>query len=130
MSTTIVPESSSRQRSSGGIHIHIKCLEEQYGHSEKSNIYLQYYKRLFCSINKSAVKTFLYHKVEKYSNKIFYTIFLYLSKKLHMGFYYFQHVGCDLIQVLDTTDIHCQQRPLTLIQHKTGMSLIQSHKML
>lgn len=32
-----------------------------------------------------------------------------LSKKLHMGLYHLQHVGCDLIQVLDTTDFHCQQ---------------------
>lgn len=48
----------------------------------------------------------------------------YLSKKLHMGLYHFQHVGCDLIQVLDTPDIHCQQWPLTLMQRRKGMALI------
>lgn len=43
---------------------------------------------------------------------------LYLSKKVYMSLHHFQHVGCDLIQVLDATDIHCQQWPFTLMQHK------------
>ena len=40
--------------------------------------------------------------------------FLHLSKKVHMGMHHFQHVGCDLIQVRDTANIHGQQWPLTL----------------
>lgn len=33
----------------------------------------------------------------------------YLSKKLQMGLYHFQHVGGDLIQVFDAADTHRQQ---------------------
>lgn len=33
---------------------------------------------------------------------------VYLSENLHMSLYHLQHVGADLIQVLYTSDIHCQ----------------------
>lgn len=51
--------------------------------------------------------------VDKTDNKS-----MYLFKKVHVSFYDFQHVGCDLIRVFDGTDIVCKQYPLTLTQHE------------
>lgn len=43
---------------------------------------------------------------------------MYLFKKVHMSFDDFQHVGCDLIQVFDGTDIVCKQYSLILMQYE------------
>lgn len=63
------------------------CLNIEYFHSS----YKRFYEHLnFCHKSNSSISS-------------------YLSKKLHMSLYYLQHVGCDLIQVLDAADIQCQQ---------------------
>lgn len=47
----------------------------------------------------------------------------YLSKKAELRMDHLQHVRRDLIQILDVTDIHCQQWPLTLTQQKAMITL-------
>lgn len=43
---------------------------------------------------------------------------MYLFKMVQMSFYDFHHVGCDLIQVFDGTDIVCKQCSATLMQYE------------